>query len=758
MAEEQSREGLYIVLLERFRDLEVSHTNLNDQFQVLLQETREEQGRRKRGERSSSSSSSDSTGWSRFLPGSFLSRTPYRNVLESMGHAVYVCRISTGEIIYWNRSAEKLYGWKDYEVLGRRVTDLAIRGENYASLQKIMEGLSSGQSWSGQFPFKKRSGEIFMAIVTESPLYEDGEHVGVITVSSDAALYHNINTEKLTYRDRAHGQIRERGLNMKKIQWRPQPHNSLVPQIASSVTNLASKVFSRGRGEDNCTACASDGNREEPGLSTEAVESVKIGKPVRFDFSTCTSLFLGDKLFVRRAGLTEREDSGNVAEHGSDNISVGSVLPIASNSMKVPETAMDHYTVGVDRKNVEPNKSNSVYAVKSVCSNDHKINSSFEGSSTTDKNTSVTSWLECCKYTGMSRTGIPLPQLGPEWKGKEQIQADRVNCEAVEAEGRTQQEPEVIQSSTLLSSGESVVSSQESSSTKEDKESSSMVDCEISWEDLHLGDEIGQGSFATVYRGIWNGSDVAIKLYFASEYHEGILLDYKKEIGIMQRLRHPNVLLFMGAVYSAERLAIVTEFLPRGSLFKTLHRNNLILDMRRRLRMALDVARGMNYLHNRNPPIVHRDLKSSNLLVDKNWTVKVGDFGLSKLKNATFLTAKSGRGTPQWMAPEVLRNEPSNEKSDVYSFGVILWELMTESIPWAHLNSLQVVGVVGFMDRRLDVPEGLDPKVSSIVHDCWQSNPECRPSFKDIILRIRDLIQAAAAAVAAPVLEDRPEI
>ncbi|XP_035841139.1 serine/threonine-protein kinase CTR1-like [Helianthus annuus] len=75
----------------------------------------------------------------------------------------------------------------------------------------------------------------------------------------------------------------------------------------------------------------------------------------------------------------------------------------------------------------------------------------------------------------------------------------------------------------------------------------------------------------------------------------------------------------------------------------------------------LKMARGMNYLH-RNPPIVHRDLKSSNLLIDKNWSVKVGDFGLSKLKHATFLSARSGGGTPQWMAPEVLRNEPSNKK------------------------------------------------------------------------------------------------
>ncbi|MBA0582795.1 hypothetical protein Gorai_024927 [Gossypium raimondii] len=238
--------------------------------------------------------------------------------------------------------------------------------------------------------------------------------------------------------------------------------------------------------------------------------------------------------------------------------------------------------------------------------------------------------------------------------------------------------------------------------------------------------------------------DVAVKVYFAGEYKEPTLLDYKKEIDIMRKLRHPNVLLFMGAVYSQERLAIVTEFLPRGSLFKALHKNNQALDVKRRMRMALDVARGMNYLHHRNPPIVHRDLKSSNLLVDRNWNVKVGDFGLSRWKNGTFLTTKSGRGTPQWMAPEVLRNEPSNEKSDVFSFGVILWELMTVSIPWNNLNSLQVVGVVGFMDRRLELPEGLDPQIESIIRDCWQSNPENRPSFEDIINRMTGIVQKSA--------------
>ncbi|KAK9045975.1 hypothetical protein V6N11_051878 [Hibiscus sabdariffa] len=200
---------------------------------------------------------------------------------------------------------------------------------------------------------------------------------------------------------------------------------------------------------------------------------------------------------------------------------------------------------------------------------------------------------------------------------------------------------------------------------------------------------------------------------------EWIILFLTLHIDIMRKLRQPNVLLFMGVVYSQERLAIVTEFLPRGSLFKALHKNNQELDVKRRMRMALDVARGMNYLHHRNPPIVHRDLKSSNLLVDRNWNVKVGDFGLSRWKNGTFLTIKSGRGRTQVVIlPQPIPNIDLN-RSDVFSFGVILWELMTVSISWSNLNSLQVEGVVGFMDRHLELPEGLDPHIESIICDCW---------------------------------------
>ncbi|WZY74203.1 hypothetical protein YC2023_006443 [Brassica napus] len=181
----------------------------------------------------------------------------------------------------------------------------------------------------------------------------------------------------------------------------------------------------------------------------------------------------------------------------------------------------------------------------------------------------------------------------------------------------------------------------------------------------------------------------------------------------------------------------------------------------------------MNYLHSCSPPIIHRDLKSSNLLVDRNCTVKVADFGLSRIKHETYLATKSGRGTPQWMAPEVLRNESANEKyilvSDIYSFGVVLWELATGKIPWETLNSMQlqecvkdinemcyyrqiqfirrdacleyvkVIGAVGFMNQRLEIPKDIDPLWISLMESCWHSDTTLRPTFQVLMERLRDL-------------------
>ncbi|KAK4844808.1 hypothetical protein QYF36_024655 [Acer negundo] len=276
-------------------------------------------------------------------------------------------------------------------------------------------------------------------------------------------------------------------------------------------------------------------------------------------------------------------------------------------------------------------------------------------------------------------------------------------------------------------------------STKSDVGFDDVAECEIPWEEITLGERIGLGSYGEVYRGDWHGTEVAVKRFLDQGISGESLEEFKSEVRIMRRLRHPNVVLFMGAVTRAPNLSIITEFLPRGSLYRLIHRPNNQLDERKRLRMALDAARGMNYLHNCTPVIVHRDLKSPNLLVDKNWVVKVCDFGLSRMKNSTFLSSRSTAGTAEWMAPEVLRNEPSDEKCDVYSFGVILWELNTMRQPWGGMNPMQVVGAVGFQHRRLDIPDNMDPAVADIIRQCWQTDPKLRPTFAEIMAALRPL-------------------
>uniref|UniRef100_A0A2N9I8K0 non-specific serine/threonine protein kinase n=1 Tax=Fagus sylvatica TaxID=28930 RepID=A0A2N9I8K0_FAGSY len=614
-------------------------------------------------------------------------------------------------------------------------------------------------------------------------------------------------------------------------------------------------------------------------------------------------------------------------------------------------------------------------------------------------------------------------------------------------------------------------------------------DWEIPWEHLVLGERIGIGSFGEVYHSDWDGAEVAVKKLLDQELSGAALAEFKREVRIMRRLRHPNVVLFMGAVMHPPNLSIVTEFLPRGSLYRILHCHPCQIDEKHRIKMALDVARGMNCLHASTPTIVHRDLKSPNLLVGNNWNVKakwgrfegyrlleievyvagllwaaavfrilgcfdgglcpllldvfslearleyglfrlvkfnklvdalgvykiiakalanrlsvflgklispsqnafvkgrqildsvlianeclvsrtgvpgvlckldlekaydhstrglhqgdplspmlfvivmeassklldkaieegslagfsvsggsnepitvshllfadntlifcdadpsqllylrvilnqfeaasglrinlgkselvpvrdvadienlagilgcktsslpmkylglslgerfksqaiwdpivskmerrlagwkwmglavrnlklfneaylgkwlrkygleqealwrkvvdrkynsleggwsttvikgphgVCDFGLSRLKRNAFLSSKSTAGSPEWMAPEVLRNEPSNEKCDVYSFGVILWELVTLTKPWSWMNPMQVVGAVGFQNRRLDIPKEVDPLVARIIRECWQTDPNLRPSFAQLIVALKPLQRLA---------------
>ncbi|KAJ6347493.1 hypothetical protein OIU76_004050 [Salix suchowensis] len=624
--DDESETSLYRALVDRCLSLEASHAKLNQQLSELMEA---DEKRRK----NTSEAMAVSDAWRGSIPGHFTTGSPYKSVLDCIGHAVHVCSASSGEIVYWNRSAENLYGWKDYEIIGQSATELLIAEDHYAHLKKIMERLSFGQSWSGRFPFKKRSGDLFMALVTKSPLYEDGELAGIVTVSSDAAIFNTENSENRPRLPR---------LNLKRIRWIPRPPIAPVPQIASSVSNLASKVLAQKHGDDTCNEHGNSGEKGDTATDMQCSRSEIPGEP------TATVLA---KLNIKGIGNIGKVDDASAQQKGPRDVAERNRATNGTSDL-AGSKASSSFHCNNNAGGEISQKINSSSEFRREYSNAYPIR--IPGDS--EENFPVLSSTECNGRHGLDKPGDQLQKLACQ-HDRNESELEASNLESYGVEDDAQRQP----GGNFPSHGKSV-GSLGSSSSKRDSDSNCISDCEIRWEDLQLGEEIGRGSYAAVLRGIWNGSDVAVKIYLGNQYKEETLLDYQKEIDIMKSLRHPNVLLFMGAVYSPERLAIVTEFLPRGSLFKTLHKNSPAVDIRRRLKMALDVARGMNYLHHRNPPILHRDLKSSNLLVDKNWTVKVGDFGLSKWKDAAFLTAKSGRGTPQWMAPEVLRNEPSNEK------------------------------------------------------------------------------------------------
>lgn len=180
--------------------------------------------------------------------------------------------------------------------------------------------------------------------------------------------------------------------------------------------------------------------------------------------------------------------------------------------------------------------------------------------------------------------------------------------------------------------------------------------------------------------------------------------------------------------------------MPRGSLYSVIHNAGVAFDCELVKRIMLDAARGMNYLHHCSPIILHRDLKSHNLLLDENWKCKVCDFGLSRiLDSSADVNTLTACGTPCWAAPEVLRGQRYTEKADVYSFGVVLWECFAREVPYKNLLPFQVVHAVGTQGRRPDIPLDTPAAAVRLIRLCWAENPDARPSFDDIISMMEQL-------------------
>ncbi|NP_001348500.1 Serine/threonine-protein kinase STY17 [Zea mays] len=260
---------------------------------------------------------------------------------------------------------------------------------------------------------------------------------------------------------------------------------------------------------------------------------------------------------------------------------------------------------------------------------------------------------------------------------------------------------------------------------------------------LKFEQKLASGSFGDLYHGTYCSQDVAIKVLKPERVSVDMLREFAQEVYIMKKVRHKNVVQFIGACTRPPVLCIITEFMHGGSIFDFLYNRRGNFQLPDVIRIASDVSKGMNYLHQIN--IVHRDLKTANLLMDDQ-VVKVADFGVARVKDQSgVMTAETG--TYRWMAPEVIEHLPYDHRADVFSFGIVLWELLTGKLPYEDMTPLQAAVAVVQKDLRPTIAVDTHPMLAELLQRCWQKDPALRPTFAEIVDILNSIKEAVRSSV-----------
>jgi serine/threonine protein kinase len=268
---------------------------------------------------------------------------------------------------------------------------------------------------------------------------------------------------------------------------------------------------------------------------------------------------------------------------------------------------------------------------------------------------------------------------------------------------------------------------------------------EISYSDLKIVDKLGGGAFGIVYKAIYKDKEVAVKRVIESAQNVPQIIEaFRRELDILVTLDHPSIVKCLGGCSVPPNLFIVTEYCNGGSLFALLHVQRVKLSTEQQIQFALQIAQGMEYLHTRNPMVVHRDLKSPNVLLH-NGVPKIIDFGVSHTKKTLMSLQTSHQGTWNWMAPELMtKGATHTEKVDVWSFGMVMFELATNKLPyWNCNNEVQIIREV--CDRRNppQIPKEVTvhSKFLKLMKQCWRWDPQQRPSFSQITQTLQKLLK-----------------
>jgi serine/threonine protein kinase/TPR repeat protein len=265
----------------------------------------------------------------------------------------------------------------------------------------------------------------------------------------------------------------------------------------------------------------------------------------------------------------------------------------------------------------------------------------------------------------------------------------------------------------------------------------------IPFEDIKWQRDIGEGHYAVVFAGIWRGhTTVAVKKLRMQHLSSEALEEFYREAAVMEHLQTPRVVQLYGIC--KEPYCFVMEYMEKGSLFMVL-RSEPTLDWPLRQRIGFDIACGLDFLHTAG--VLHRDLKSLNVLLDSNYRAKLADFGLSKIK-AESRTSSSKRqtvGTCAWSGPEILQPRDRGEKipyspqSDMYSYGMVLWEIASKKTPFSDAESdMQICHWVVNRGTRETIPDDTPELVAKLIQACWDADPKKRPLAADAVKQLRN--------------------
>lgn len=276
----------------------------------------------------------------------------------------------------------------------------------------------------------------------------------------------------------------------------------------------------------------------------------------------------------------------------------------------------------------------------------------------------------------------------------------------------------------------------------------------VSWEidpdeiDYEGSARVGIGAHGEVFRAKWRGTPVAVKQ--VADPAGSSVAEIRHEIAVLAHMHHPRVVQFLGACTKGKPWLVLSEFMKNGSVADALMKlDGERLPLTIAGRWAHDIAQGLRYLHERKPqPVVHRDLKPQNLLIDGSGHVKIADFGLAKVIDQVKLKSMDENyvmtgetGSYRYMAPEVFRHEKYSEKVDVYAFGMLLFQLTspTGAPPLDHLGTVAAAEAMSLRHERPIISPKVSPLLKKLIQSCWHPDPSFRPSATECCKKLEEL-------------------